>query len=219
MIILLIEDNHKLAQNVSTILQSEGYQVDVAQSVDQALTLSEERSYDLTILDLGLPDGDGIELCRTFRDCGYTWPILMLTARINIESKVEGLDSGADDYLTKPFLSEELLARVRALFRRESSQKSNVIQVGDITYDTSKKTLTKSGQHLDLSPIELKLLELLMVKRGQVLTSAELYDKVWGDTSGELLFSDTLKVTIARLRKKIGYDIITTVPGHGYGIR
>lgn len=123
MIILLIEDNHKLAQNVSTILQSEGYQVDVAACVDDALTLSEARSYDLTILDLGLPDGDGIQLCRTFRDSGYTWPILMLTARINIESKVEGLDSGADDYLTKPFLSEELLARVRALLRRESSQK------------------------------------------------------------------------------------------------
>jgi two-component system OmpR family response regulator len=218
MIILLIEDNEKLAANVAAILQSEGYQVEIAPTVTAALVHCEEKKYDLIILDLSLPDGDGIDLCAQLRSHHNTTPLLMLTARLNIESKVEGLDSGADDYLTKPFLTEELLARVRALLRRESINRSEYVSIGDVIADLRSKIVTKAGQSVELSPIELKLLEVLLIKRGQVQNAEQLYQSVWGDTDGALLFSDTLKVTVARLRKKIGAALITTVPGFGYVI-
>ncbi len=218
MIILLIEDNQKLAQNITTILQSEGYHVDTALDISTAKEYTEEKSYDLVILDLGLPDGDGIELCQYFRNNKYTWPLLILTARMNLESKVEGLDSGADDYLTKPFLTEELLARVRALLRRDSAQKTSQVVMNDLKVDLRTKIVTKNNKVINISPIEMKLLETFLLKRGSVLTAAEIYEKVWGNSDSDLLFSDTLKVTIARLRKKIGHEVITTVPGFGYGI-
>lgn len=219
MLILLIEDNQKLAQNIATILQSEGYHVDRAEDVAMAKEAVETKSYDLIILDLGLPDGDGIELCQYFRQQNYGWPILTLTARMNLASKVESLDGGADDYLTKPFLTEELLARVRALLRRDSTQKTSQVVINDLKVDLRTKTVSKANQVLKISPIEMKLLEALLLKRGSILTAAELYEKVWGNFETELLFSDTLKVTVARLRKKIGHTIITTVSGSGYGIQ
>lgn len=218
MTILLIEDHQKLAKNIVSILGSEGYQVDWAQDAQTARNLVEENEFDLVILDLGLPDQDGIELCASFREQQYSWPLLILTARMNLESKVEGLDSGADDYLTKPFLTEELLARVRALLRRTSSQKSTKAMIEDLEVDLSAKTVSKNGVRVELSPIEYKLLELLVLKRGQTQSASELYEKVWGDHDGEMLFSDTLKVAIARLRKKVGHSIITTTPGFGYVI-
>jgi two-component system OmpR family response regulator len=219
MIILLIEDHPKLAANVATVLRSEGYYVDWAATAETARGLVETKNYDLVILDLGLPDGDGIELCQYFRAQDFDWPLLVLTARINLESKVESLDSGADDYLTKPFLMDELLARVRALMRRSSTQKTTHITLGDLQIDLRTKVVTKAGQPIMLSPTELKLLEVLLFKRGSFLSATEMYEKVWGDFSGDKLFSDTLKVTVARLRKKIGHQVITTLPGQGYGIR
>jgi two-component system OmpR family response regulator len=219
MIILLIEDNIKLAKNIQTILQSEDYQVDSAFDATTAKELVETKNYDLVILDLGLPDEDGIALCQYFRKQEYRWPLLILTARINLESKVEALDSGADDYLTKPFLTEELLARVRALLRRSSALKSTKVSIDDVEIDLNAKVVTKNGLSIELSPTEMKLLEVLLMKRGEIISSNDLYEKVWGDYEGSLLFSDTLKVTVARLRKKIGHDLITTVAGNGYGIR
>lgn len=219
MLILLIEDHQKLAQNIQTVLQANQYHVDIALDAKTAKAAVLSKEYDLVILDLGLPDQDGVELCKAFRSDGLVWPILILTARINIESKVEGLDSGADDYLTKPFLSEELLARVRALLRRDSTQKSQHVTIGSIAVDLNAKTVSNHDESVDLSPTEYRLLEALLLKRGTTVTASELYEKVWGDHDGEMLFSDTLKVTVARLRKKIGTEIISTAPGFGYVIK
>lgn len=230
MTILIIEDNLKLSDNIKSVLETEKYIVKQAASLKETLPLLENQEFNLIILDLGLPDGDGQDLCKKIRQMGLKMPILILTARIDLESKVEGLDGGADDYLTKPFLMDELLARVRSLLRRDSQSKSAQIHLKHrLILDTqshelkqqpsSKSKKTNSVKVIDLTPTEYRLLEYLSYHLDQVVTSVDLYQHVWGDFKGDLSFSDTLKVHISRLRNKIGSDVIETVTGRGYSIR
>lgn len=215
--ILLIEDNIKMARNIETVLRAENYLVDVIHTGKEATDKVSDGSFDLLILDLMLPDTDGIDLCKQMRAEGYENAILMLTARINLESKVEGLDGGADDYLTKPFMMDELLARVRSLCRRQGKRGQSVVQIGDLTVNIASKQATRAGDVLPLSPIEMRLLEYLIIHRGQTKSPVEIYESVWGNTD-DALFSETLKVHMSRLRKKVGSHIISTIPGYGYGI-
>lgn len=214
--ILLVEDNQKLSDNIKTVLTGNNYIVDQAFDAESALTKAIDNSYDLIILDLALPDGDGIDICKKIRNNAITTAILMLTARINLESKVEGLDEGADDYLTKPFLMEELLARIRALTRRNSVNKQSEIVVQNLSINLTTKTVKKKNEEIQLSPIEMRILELLILKRGKTLSAMEMYESVWGSHDEDITFSDALKVHMSRLRKKIGEEIIKTIPGFGY---
>ena len=213
--ILLVEDNVKLARNIVTVLKNNGYLIEYVTQGKEALEKSYDTTFDLIILDLALPDIEGKDVCRKLREEGFVSPILMLTAKINLESKVEGLDCGADDYLTKPFLMEELLARIRALSRRLSHQKSSVVNIQNITFDLSSRLIHKNRKLINLTPIEKRLLEYLVLNRGEVKTSGEIYESVWGN-SPDLDFSSTLKTHIFRLRKKVGEDLIQTVTGFGY---
>jgi two-component system, OmpR family, response regulator len=224
MTILIIEDNQKLSANIKVVLEKEKYIVKQAASLKETLPLLEKHQFDLIILDLGLPDGDGQDLCQKIREMGLTCPILILTARIDLDSKVEGLDGGADDYLTKPFLMDELLARIRSLLRRSQQQatqlNSAVIQLKpDLCLDTSTHQLLNSDQEINLTPTEYRLIEYLSHHLNQVVTPVELYQHVWGDFADKLAFSDTLKVHISRLRSKIGSEVIETVTGRGYLIK
>jgi DNA-binding response OmpR family regulator len=216
--ILVVEDNQKLASNIGVILRHQNYVVEIVNSGNAAIEQAQLNDYQLIILDLGLPDIDGIEVCRQLRSAEVTAPILMLTARIDLESKVTGLDTGADDYLTKPFLPEELLARVRALLRRQEASKVNVIIIADLKVNLATRQVWEKDRLVDLSPIELRILEFLLLARGSAKNAAEICSAVWGERESDAMFSDTLKVHIARLRKKLQADIIKTVPGWGYMI-
>lgn len=215
--ILIIEDNKKLAENIKTVLVHEKYVAEISNSGQDGINKACCNTYDLIILDLGLPDIDGIEVCNRLRKNNILSPILMLTARIDLESKVEGLDIGADDYLTKPFLMDELLARIRALLRRDSSHKQVEINIGnDIKINISNKSVFLRDEIVALSPNEYKIFEYLVLNKGGVRNATEIYESVWGSDNSEILFSDTLKVHIARIRKKLGADVIKTVKGFGY---
>ena len=217
--ILIIEDNKKIANNIADVLRLENYTVDVAFTGQQGLDSFFSNSYDLLILDLALPDTDGVDICKEARGENAGLPILMLTARIDLDSKVEGLDSGADDYLTKPFMMDELLARVRALLRRTGDNKQNKINLSKrIEINFSKRKVIKDSKEINLSPIEFRLLEYLTTHRGEVQSASKIYDSVWGSNDGDLLFSDSLKVHIAKLRKKLDPELIKTVKGFGYMI-
>lgn len=217
--ILLIEDNEKLAENISNVLRLENYKVTSCTVGKEGLTESLVNNYDLIILDLALPDIDGIKICTKIRADSCKTPILMLTARIGIDSKVEGLDSGADDYLTKPFLMDELLARIRALVRRNSRNKSTQIQINkNVKVDLAAKKVSRNNKELRLSPTEYRVLEFLVINQGKSVTQVEIYEGVWGSNNSDIFISDTLKVHIATLRKKIGDNIIKTVRSQGYMI-
>ncbi len=217
--ILIIEDNRKLANNVAVILKENTYNAMVSYKGKDGLEKALKEDFDLIILDLALPDIDGIDVCKKLRSNKKKTPILMLTARIDIESKVEGLDCGADDYLTKPFESKELLARIRALTRRSSQVKRSKIKVGkSIEVDLASKSVRKNKTEIDLSPIEMRILEFLLLNKGKAKSAVEIYESAWGTENSEVLFSNSLKVHIAHLRRKLGNDIIKTVKGYGYMI-
>ncbi|MBN2015296.1 response regulator transcription factor [Candidatus Dojkabacteria bacterium] len=215
--ILIIEDNKKLAENIKSVLKSENYNVEIALKGEEGLEKILTGSYNLVILDLALPDIDGIEICRRLRKKGVRTPILMLTARIDLESKVEGLDCGADDYITKPFDMEELLARIRALLRRNSRMKSSTITINDsVQVDLAEKSVKKAGKKIRLSPMEMRIIEFLLINRNKVKNASEIYEHVWGCHDSDILFSDSLKVHVSRIRKKLGGNTIKTVGGFGY---
>lgn len=217
--ILIIEDNKKLAENIANVLRLDNYLVDLATTGQTGIELARLNQYALIILDLTLPDIDGIDVCSKLRTIEITTPILMLTARIDLTSKVEGLDSGADDYLTKPFLMDELLARVRALLRRDSQKKnSKIIITKDLTIDLCLREVIYENKKISLSPTEYRLLEYLSLNKGKSLSTGEIYTNVWGTDNSEVLFSDSLKVHIARLRKKTDPSTIKTIKGYGYSI-
>lgn len=213
--ILLVEDNPKLVENIRSILVHEGYLVDVAMDGEDAFYKVSAENYDLVILDWMLPGMEGIDVCRKLRLKKNVTPILLLTAKIDLQSKVEGLDTGADDYLTKPFMMDELLARVRALLRRGSDQKNNTFLKGSITVDLSAKKVVKDGDQINLSPIEFRILEYLILNKNMTCSAMKIYEKVWGD-SDRMMFSDSLKVHIVSIRKKLGKEVIRTVSGFGY---
>ncbi|HEY9094061.1 MAG TPA: response regulator transcription factor [Candidatus Cryosericum sp.] len=213
--ILVVEDQRDVAENIRKYLETESYSVDLAFDGESGLHQALLEDYALVVLDLNLPRMDGLEVCRRLRTAGRSMPILMLTARIGHQNAVAGLDSGADDYLTKPFDLEELLARMRALLRRGGESRSPLIVVGGITIDTNTHEVRRDGKLVALAPREYALLEFLALNRGVAKTRLEIIELVWGEYD-ELMFSQTVDVHVAYLRRKLGKDIVRTVPGKGY---
>ncbi len=219
--VLLVEDEMKLAVLLERGLVEEGYAVDVAANVSEGSWLTDENAYDAIILDVMLPDGDGFAFCRALRDGGCWSPVLMLTARDGIEDRVSGLDSGADDYLTKPFAFDELLARLRALMRRVVADRPTVLQVDGLSLDPASRQVLRDRTPIDLTAREYTLLEYFMRYPGQVHSRAHLVERVW-DFAFET-DSNVVDVYVGYLRQKIdrpfGTDSIETVRGAGYRLR
>jgi DNA-binding response OmpR family regulator len=218
--VLVVEDEPRMAALIKQGLEEAAYAVDVVGNGNEVLDWVQSAEYDMVLLDIMLPGLNGIEVCRLLRAQGYAMPILMLTARDATADKVQGLDSGADDYLVKPFAIEELTARLRALARREGPGKTPTLQVGDLILDTATKRAQRGGEVIDLTAKEYALLETLMRHPGQILTRDQIIDHVWDmDFSAR---SKLVEVYIYTLRKKIddGYDmkLIQTVRGLGYRI-
>jgi two-component system copper resistance phosphate regulon response regulator CusR len=216
--ILLIEDEPDAARMLAKGLREEAYAVDVAGDGERALELASFNDYDLVILDVMLPRKGGLEVCRELRTAGSAVPVLMLTALDAVEDRVEGLDSGADDYLPKPFDFEELLARVRALLRRRPALYPEVIAVADLSIDTRARRARRGGRDVELTAKEYALLEYLARRVGDVVGRADIAEHVWDDTSDP--FSKVIEVFIQRLRRKVdeGHDLklIRTRRGEGY---
>jgi DNA-binding response OmpR family regulator len=212
--ILVVEDERKVAADVAAALAGSGHIIEQASDGETAWFLGDTEDYDLVVLDLGLPKLDGVQVLKRWRANGRSMPILVLTARDSWSEKVDAIDSGADDYLTKPFRMEELLARVRALLRRQTRHASAVLTVGDLTLDTRHARLTKQGVPIDLSPLEYRLLSYLMHHAGRALSQIELTEHVYHqDFERE---SNAIEVLVARLRRKLGPDTIKTRRGYGY---
>ena len=221
--ILLVEDEKRMAQALCEILRLEKYDVDHYDNGTDGLAAIESNIYDIVILDVMLPGMDGYEVAKKTRLKGITTPILMLTARAELDDKVEGLDSGADDYLTKPFMTKELLARLRALGRRMQNSTDGVLSYGDITLDTNTLTLScvANGQNVRLSEKEYRILEYLIVNSSQILTREQLATKIWGfDSDAEY---NNVEVYISFTRRKLTFvgakTEIKAVRGVGYELR
>lgn len=212
--LLVVEDEHRIANSIKKGLEQDKYAVDVAYTGTDGFDLAISEEYDLIILDLMLPGMDGIQICKKLRELNNHTPILMLTARGQIQDKVTGLDSGADDYLTKPFSFDELVARVRALTRRPKNSLGTVLTSGNIKLNTNEFKVTVSGAEVLLSSKEFALLEYLMRHQGKVLTKEQIINHVW-DYDAEIL-PNTVEVNIRNLRKKIGQNAIKTQRGFGY---
>jgi two-component system, OmpR family, response regulator len=219
--VLIVEDQPKLAALLARGLREEGHAVDVAARGEDALWMAPAAAYDIVVLDVMLPGIDGLETCRRLRQSGIWTPVLMLTARDAIEDRVTGLDSGADDYLTKPFSFDELLARLRALTRRSPAERPVMVEVGELRLDPAEHRAWRGDTELELSAKEFAMLELLMRRPGSVLTRAQLLEGAW-DMSYERR-SNIVDVYIGHLREKIdrpfGSETIETVRGVGYRLR
>lgn len=221
--LLLIEDEKRMAQALCELLRQEKYQVDHYASGLDGLAAMESDVYDIVILDVMLPDLNGYEIARQVRSKGIRTPILMLTAKSELDDKVTGLDSGADDYLTKPFMTRELLARLRALYRRTLGAVDGALTFGDISLDTNTFTLTcvTNGQSVRLSEKEHRILEYLIANGGQVLTREQLALKIWGfENEAEY---NNVEVYMSFTRKKLAFvesrTVIKAVRGIGYELR
>jgi DNA-binding response OmpR family regulator len=218
--ILVVEDEGRVAAFIEQGLEEERYAVDVAYDGEEALDWAAMVAYDVIVLDVLLPKKDGFEVCRQLRAQGNKVPILMLTARDAIEDRVRGLDSGADDYLVKPFAFQELLARIRALLRRRGETKTTRLQVGDLVLDTVTHEASRAGETIELTAREYALLEFLMRHPGQVLSRTQILDHVWDYDS--FTTSNVVAVYISYLRRKIDegfkHNLIHTVRGAGYKI-
>ena len=216
--VLIVEDHRDLAVTIADGLRREGMAVDVVFDGQDGLRHGIQDAYDVVVLDRDLPGLHGDEVCRALVAAGAHARVLMLTAADTIESRVDGLTLGADDYLPKPFAFAELVARIRALARRGQPARSPVLACGEIELDTIHRVATRSGRRLDLSPKELTVLELLLGADGQPVTVEELLRRGWDEYTDA--FSSVVKVTINRLRRKLGDpDAIETVPRAGYRIR
>lgn len=213
--ILVIEDQEKLADNMRQFLELEGYVVSVSHNGKEGFELAMTSPADLLVLDINLPGMDGYSICTHLRSAGKNMPILMLTARTKQQEVIHGLNVGADDYLAKPFNMDELLARVRALLRRNTGERSPQLSVDDVMMDTNSRQVRKGEHMVSLSPKEYALLEFLLRRKGTALDRPTIIDHVWGGRD-ELLFSQTVDVHVAYLRRKLGKNIIRTVPGKGY---
>ncbi len=221
--LLVVEDEEDLAEGLRVGLSRTGYAVDVAADAAEAYDRLTVNEYDLMLLDINLPDGDGFTLCRSLRSGETQTPgdgdlrVLMLTARGGLEDRVRGLDEGADDYLVKPFALAELLARVRALLRRDTAGTSAVLTVGPLRLDSARHSAALAGVALSLTPKEFGVLEYLMTRPGRVISSEELLEHVWDANADP--FTQTVRVTVGTLRRKLGEGWIETVVGRGYRLR
>ncbi len=219
--VLVIEDHERMAALIRRGLQEEAYAVDVAARAEEGLRLAAANAYDLVVLDLVLPDLDGFETLRRLRARGQWTPVLVLTARDAVDDRVKGLDAGADDYLTKPFAFPELLARLRALVRRETTPRPAVLTAGDLSLDPADHTVLRGAQPIELTPKEFALMECFLRNPGRLLSRAYLIEHAW-DMSYEG-DSNVVDVYVRYLRQKVdrpfGRRSIETVRGLGYRLR
>jgi DNA-binding response OmpR family regulator len=216
MLILLVEDDHSIATALERALRKQGYSVNAVGTGKAALHAVETERPDLVILDLGLPDIDGLEVLKRIRGRDRALPILLLTARAGLDDRVAGLDSGADDYLSKPFEISELLARLRVMERRLTTARTAEITIGQVTLDINHNSVVMHGDAVDLPRREFMLLKSLMENAGRVQTRNALENRLY--SWGEEVASNALEVHIHHLRKKLGADFIKTVRGVGYRI-
>ena len=212
--ILLVEDEPLLRAQLRAALETAGYVVDEAANGRDAHFLGDTEAWDAVVLDLGLPELDGLSVLKRWRDAGRAMPVLILTARDNWNEKVAGIDAGADDYLTKPFHMEELLARLRALIRRAAGQAAPVLRAGGLVLDPRSGRVTLDGQTVTLTGHEYKVLEYLMHRPGAVVSRTELTEHIYAQDFDR--DSNTIEVFIGRLRKKLPATTIETVRGLGY---
>jgi two-component system response regulator MprA len=219
--ILVVDDETPMREALDRALRLQGYEVVLAVDGGDALARFAERQPDAIVLDVLMPGLDGLEVCRRLRRRGSRLPVLMLTARDEVESRVEGLDAGADDYVTKPFALEELLARVRALLRRTPGGSGELLRFADLELDPGTREVRRAGEPIDLTRTEFSLLELFMLNPRQVLTRSIIFERVWGYDFG--FSSNSLDVYIGYLRRKTEAGgrrrLIQTVRGVGYALR
>jgi two-component system OmpR family response regulator len=212
--LLLVEDDPELGRRLSDRLRGADFAVELATSRSEAEDWPDVEKMAAIILDLGLPDGDGLDLLRCWRDARVETPILILTARGSWQDKVEGLNAGADDFVVKPVRFEELQARLNALFRRQQGSRGTAIEAGDLTLDPVARTVTQGGEPVTLSKQEFRLLHLFVRRAGQVLSQADILDDLYELDAGREL--NTVEVLVGRLRRKIGRERIVTLRGMGY---
>jgi DNA-binding response OmpR family regulator len=221
--VLVVEDEQKVANALREGLEDEDYEVVVERSGESAFFRINTETFDIILLDLTLPGRDGLQILRTMREKGVKTPVLVLTARDTLEDRVNGLDSGADDYLVKPFAFAELLARVRALARRGREAEAPRLGVGDLRMDLITRKVTRAGQPIDLTVREFELLEYLLRHAGQVVSRESLARDVWKETARTTPLDNVIDVHVARLRRKVDYEqatrLIHTVRGVGFMVR
>ena len=213
--VLLVEDEPDLLGSLVKALREDGYAVDGAPDGEEGLYKAESYDYDAIVLDIMLPRMDGWELLRRLRKTKKT-PVLMLTARDAVRDRVRGLDTGADDYLVKPFELAELLARLRALIRRSASQAQSRLEIGDLVIDTAARTVARGGEAVTLTAREYALVEFLALHRGEVVTRTMLYEHLFDENDNTL--SNLLDVHVSNIRRKLGHNFIITRRGHGYTV-
>jgi two-component system, OmpR family, response regulator len=214
--LLIVEDDRRIAEDIAGALNTAGYGTEIATNGEDAWFLGDTEDYDLVILDIGLPQLDGLTILKRWRSNGRHMPVIMLTARGTWAERVEGIDSGADDYLPKPFQFEELIARVRALIRRSAGIGSAVIAVGPLTIDPRAMRVSLNGIPQALTPLEYRLVSYLGHHQGRIVPPTELQNQLYGDDFSR--DANALEVLIARLRKKLGPDVVGTRRGFGYYI-
>lgn len=212
--VLIVEDDAGIANGLAATLKAAGYAVDVCGTLGQASAALQVETFDLVLLDLNLPDGDGIDWLRRLRASGQPMPVLIMTARDALPDRVAGLDQGADDYIVKPFEPEELLARMRVALRRSEGRASPVLHHGDLEVDPAGRTVRRAGQPVTLRAKEFALLMVLLRASGQVVTRQRLEEALYG--FDEALESNALEVHMHHLRRKLGEGLVKTVRGVGY---
>ncbi len=221
--ILIIEDDPKVARALRDGLSAEGYEATAAATGEEGFFVANREPFDLILLDLMLPGRDGLEILRTLRERGITTQVLVLTARDTIEDRVTGLDMGADDYLVKPFAFAELLARIRALFRRGPAEHAHRLQIADLELDVVTRTARRGGTPLELTTREFELLEYLLRHQGHLVSREMLAGDVWKEPHRGTPLDNVIDVHIGRLRKKVDHDfeprLIHTVRGVGFVLR
>ena len=213
--ILIVEDEPDLSSALARALRDEGYAVDAADNGADGLFNAESTDYDAIILDVMMPQMDGWEVLKRLRKTKKT-PVLMLTARDQTRDRVKGLDTGADDYVLKPFDLPELMARLRAIIRRSAGKTTNVIELGEVAIDTAARIVSLAGKAVELTAREYALVEFMALHRGEVVTRTQLYEHLFDENDSSL--SNLLDVHVSNIRKKLGAEFITTRRGHGYCI-
>ena len=214
---LIVEDEPKIAEDMSGSLQGAGFAVDVCGDGEDAWFLGDTEDFDVVILDLGLPKLDGLTVLRRWRGAARNMPVIVLTARDGWTSRVEGINAGADDYLTKPFQMEELIARVRAVLRRTHGHASATLTSGTLALDTSLMRVSVGGKAIALTPLEYRLVSYLLHHCGRIVPGGELREHVYGDEEGREV--NAIEALIVRIRRKLGSSVIETRRGHGYTIK
>ncbi len=212
--VLLVEDDRRIAADVRQALDAAGYVVDVVADGEEAWFLGDTEDYGAVVLDLGLPGMDGLAVLKRWRANGREMPVLVVSARGSWIERVDGIDAGADDYLTKPFRIEELLARLRSIVRRSSGHASSQVSVGDITLDLRQMKVFRRGVPVTLSPLEFRLVSYLLLRQGRVVSQQELSENLYGQDDAHE--SNAVEVLVGRVRKKLGNGLIETRRGFGY---